>query len=182
MCVWYSASMKRIPFLDVPVHDALGSPRCRLVASLGTTTSAGALAAELGLFSGVFESIQGHARRGRLRMRRKGSARPAWCSGPGTNPDPCAGLDGRVQRGFAAAALHPIAGGLSAIALVVPFSADHVVRYWTQVKLVYGVEAWLFVCAWVFLRATALASFGRSRNRAPLEPQGLVVRRPRESA
>ena len=44
---------------------------------------------------------------------------------------------------------HPIAGALSALALVVPFSPDRVVRYWTQVKLVYGVT-WLFVCGWVF--------------------------------
>jgi hypothetical protein len=35
------------------------------------------------------------------------------------------------------------------VALALPFEPDRVERYWTRVKLVYGV-AWLAICAWVF--------------------------------
>jgi hypothetical protein len=51
---------------------------------------------------------------------------------------------------YAALALHPIAGAISVVALLVPFASDKVARYWTLVKLVYGVT-WLFICGWAFL-------------------------------
>jgi hypothetical protein len=51
---------------------------------------------------------------------------------------------------YAALFMHPAAAAISAGALIVPFTAANIERYWTRVKLVYGVS-WLVICAWVFL-------------------------------
>jgi hypothetical protein len=45
--------------------------------------------------------------------------------------------------------MHPIAGAVTAAALILPFHPDRVAVYWTRVKMVYGV-AWLAICAFVF--------------------------------
>jgi len=59
----------------------------------------------------------------------------------------------RVQMVFcslyALLVLQPWAAAVSAGALVVPFSETNIERYWTRVKLVYGI-AWLVICAWVW--------------------------------
>ena len=50
---------------------------------------------------------------------------------------------------YALLVLQPWAAAVSLGALVVPFSETSIERYWTRVKLVYGV-AWLVICAWVW--------------------------------
>ena len=42
------------------------------------------------------------------------------------------------------------AASVALLALVIPFGADAVERYWTRVKLVYGL-AWLAACALCFM-------------------------------
>jgi 4-hydroxybenzoate polyprenyltransferase len=146
ICWIYSAVLKRLPFLDmlaimiwgltmpltgVPLDSALGW----------------AMAVQLGLFAGVFESIQ--------------VIRDA---------DEDAGVEGvrttgvvlgqrrtlALARGlmllccvYTAAVMHPLAAVILAGAFLVPFTPEHIERYWTRVKLVYGVS-WLLVCAWVY--------------------------------
>lgn len=148
ICWIYSAYLKRLPVLDmlaimiwgltmpltgVPLDSALGW----------------AMALQLGLFAGVFESIQ--------------VIRDA---------DEDAGVEGvrttgvvlgqrrtlALARGlmllccvYTAAVIHPLAALVLAGAFLVPFTPEHIERYWTRVKIVYGI-AWLFVCAWVYLQ------------------------------
>jgi hypothetical protein len=50
---------------------------------------------------------------------------------------------------YAALYMHPIAAAVSAVALFLPFIESNIEKYWTRVKLVYGV-AWLVICAWVW--------------------------------
>jgi hypothetical protein len=54
-----------------------------------------------------------------------------------------------VSTAFAVLVIHPIAGLVSAVSLVIPFTPDRIARYWTLVKMNYGVT-WLFICAWIF--------------------------------
>jgi 4-hydroxybenzoate polyprenyltransferase len=146
ICWIYSAVLKRLPFLDmlaimiwgltmpltgVPLDSALGW----------------AMAVQLGLFAGVFESIQ--------------VIRDA---------DEDAGVEGvrttgvvlgqrrtlALARGlmllccvYTAAVMHPLASVILAGAVLVPVTPEHIERSWTRVKLVYGVS-WLLVCAWVY--------------------------------
>jgi hypothetical protein len=50
---------------------------------------------------------------------------------------------------YAALYMHPLAAAISAVALFLPFIESNIEKYWTRVKLVYGV-AWLVICAWVW--------------------------------
>jgi hypothetical protein len=55
---------------------------------------------------------------------------------------------------YTAVVMHPLAAVILAGAFLVPFTPERIERYWTRVKLVYGV-AWLFVCAWVYFVGTS---------------------------
>jgi 4-hydroxybenzoate polyprenyltransferase len=55
-----------------------------------------------------------------------------------------------VCTAYAAFFMHPAAAAVSAAALFIPFTESNIERYWTRVKLVYGVS-WLVICAWVWL-------------------------------
>lgn len=145
LCVAYSAWLKHRALVDVIamalwgfVMPLSGSP---LHSVLGIC-----LAAQLGLMSSVFETIQvvrdhdADARQGVrttavvLGLRRSvGLARVAMLA---------ASL-------YGALVLHPVAGVVSACALVLPWVPERTEAYWTRVKLVYGA-AWLWACASVF--------------------------------
>jgi 1,4-dihydroxy-2-naphthoate octaprenyltransferase len=56
-----------------------------------------------------------------------------------------------LSAAYAAAFLHPLAAALAATALALPASSRRAARYWTGVKVVYGLS-WLTTCAVVFLR------------------------------
>jgi 4-hydroxybenzoate polyprenyltransferase len=107
------------------------------------------LALQLGLFSGVFETIQvmrdadADAAAGvRTTGVALGRARTLWL--------------GRAlmlaASSYALLVMQPVAAGISAMALLVPSHPQRVERYWTHVKMIYGV-AWLLICVWVFFHA-----------------------------
>jgi 4-hydroxybenzoate polyprenyltransferase len=146
ICAWYSAHLKRRPYVDIIAMMVWGvaMPLCGspVQSVLGLC-----LALQLGLFSGVFETIQvmrdvdDDAQEEGVRTTAVvlGKTRTLWL----------ARALMVLSSSYALLVLHPIAGALSAVALVLPFEADRVERYWTRVKLVYGI-AWLAICAWVF--------------------------------
>jgi 4-hydroxybenzoate polyprenyltransferase len=149
ICWWYSALLKHRPYLDILAMMlwGLSMPLCGVPP---TSVLGWALALLLGLYSAVFESIQvmrdadedaeenvrttgvvlGKART--LKLARAGMV---------------------LSAAYAAIAIHPIAAGITALTLVVPFSDTKIERYWTQVKMVCGI-AWLFICVWVFLKGS----------------------------
>jgi 4-hydroxybenzoate polyprenyltransferase len=145
ICILYSAYLKQRPYLDVVSMMIWGltMPLC------GTPLSSAlgwCLAVQLALFSGVFESIQ--VMRDADEDAEEGVRTTGVVLGKARTL-----LLARVimvaVSAYAGLVMHPIAAVLSAFALFVPFSPTRVERYWTHVKLVYGIT-WLFVCAWVF--------------------------------
>jgi 4-hydroxybenzoate polyprenyltransferase len=145
ICFWYSAQLKHRPYLDIGAMIVWGftMPLC------GTpiTHPAGLwMALQLGLFSGVFETIQV------MRDADEDAEEGVRTTGVALGKRRTLSL-ARVQMVacslYAALIMLPWAAAVSALALVVPFSEQSIERYWTRVKLVYGVS-WLVVCAWVF--------------------------------
>ena len=153
VCVWYSAYLKRRPYLDVVAMMVWGvaMPACGFPwqSHLGWC-----MAFELGLFSGVFEAIQV------MRDADEDAIEGVRTTGVVLGKARTLTL-ARVLMvacsAFAALVLHPVAGLLSALALVVPFSPDKVATYWTRVKLIYGAT-WLFVCTWLFFSGHGTAA------------------------
>jgi len=147
ICWWYSAILKRRPFWDIVAMMVWGlaMPMC---GSPVERTLGWCLAAQLGLFSGVFESIQ--------------VMRDADADAADQGVRTTAVVLGKkrtlllaraimvVCTAYAALALSPIAAAISAAALFLPFDAQRVEIYWTRVKMVYGVT-WLVICATVYL-------------------------------
>jgi 4-hydroxybenzoate polyprenyltransferase len=148
VCWWYSAYLKRRPFVDVLAMMVWGvtMPLCGV--PLGSTLG-WLMAVQLGLFSGVFESIQ--VMRDAEDDAEESDVRTTGVVlGVKRTHVLARGIMVSVTA-YAALAMHPIAALLSAGAFLVPFSEDDIAKYWTRVKLVYGVT-WLFICAWVFIQ------------------------------
>src|SRR5262249_12003943 len=138
ICVWYSAQLKRRPFADIPAMMLWGAlmPLCGvpLPNRLG-----GALALQLGLFSGVFEAIpvMGDAEEDAAQaVRTTGVALGKVRTLAATR-----GLM-LLSSAYALACADPLAALVSAAAPLMRFTAGAEARYWTRVKLVYGL-AWL---------------------------------------
>jgi 4-hydroxybenzoate polyprenyltransferase len=146
ICVWYSAQLKRRPYADVLAMMAWGvaMPLCGapVTSALGVC-----MALQLGLYSGVFETIQV------LRDHDDDAKQGVRTTSVVLGAERTLAL-ARVlmvaASAYALVVMHPLSATISAGALLVPFDARDVARYWTRVKLVYGV-AWLALCAWVFL-------------------------------
>jgi 4-hydroxybenzoate polyprenyltransferase len=145
ICIWYSAQLKRRPFADILSMMIWGVSMPLCGAPLRSVLGL-ALALQLGLFSGVFEVIQV------LRDRHEDAQQHVRTTAVVLGV-PRTVMLGRVlmfaTSVYALAVMHPIAAVISMGALLVPFSADAVERYWTRVKLVYGV-AWLVICGFVY--------------------------------
>jgi 4-hydroxybenzoate polyprenyltransferase len=147
ICWWYSAQLKRVPYADVLAMmiwgiamPLLGSP---IDHALGWV-----LALQLGLFSGVFESIQ--VIRDADADARQGVRTTAVALGKGGALTVARALM-LASSLYLLLVIHPVAAVISAGALLVPFRVDRVVQYWTRVKLVYGTT-WLFICVLVFFQ------------------------------
>ena len=146
VCWWYSAQLKHRPFLDILAMAIWGvaMPLCGspMDSSLGIM-----MALQLGLFSGVFETIQ--VLRDADEDAAEGVRTTAVVLGK-----PRTLLLARVLMLactlYAALYMQPWAAVISLVALAIPFTTENIERYWTRVKLAYGV-AWLVICAWVFL-------------------------------
>ena len=145
-CWWYSAKLKHVPYLDIVVMIIWGltMPLCGtpITNILGL-----AMTLQLGLFSGVFESIQV------MRDADEDAEEGVRTTGVVLGKKRTLIL-ARVMMvlvtAYAALFMHLAVAAISAVALVVPFIESNIERYWTRIKLVYGV-AWLALCLWVFL-------------------------------
>jgi 4-hydroxybenzoate polyprenyltransferase len=145
ICWWYSAQLKHRPYLDIVAMIIWGvtMPLCGspVTSILGLT-----MALQLGLFSGVFETIQ--VMRDADEDAKEGVRTTGVVLGKARSFRLAQGLMALVTL-YAALFMLPWAAVISSLALVLPFSEDKVESYWTRVKLVYGVS-WLVMCAWVF--------------------------------
>lgn len=145
ICFWYSAQLKHRPYLDILAMIIWGVTMPLCGSPLDNTVGL-LMALQLGLFSGVFETIQV--------MRDADEDREEGVRTTGVVLGKARSLTlARVQMVlcslYALLVLQPWAAAVSLGALIVPFSERDIERYWTRVKLVYGV-AWLVICAWVF--------------------------------
>jgi lycopene elongase/hydratase (dihydrobisanhydrobacterioruberin-forming) len=147
ICILYSAYWKRTPFMDIPAMMVwgLGMPLCGVP---WKNVLGWCMAIQLGWFSGVFESIQ--VMRDADEDALEGVRTTGVVLGKAKTLFLARALM-VVSSIYAALVLHPVAAGVSAIALGVPFSVNDIARYWTQVKLVYGI-AWLVICGLIFLQ------------------------------
>jgi 4-hydroxybenzoate polyprenyltransferase len=145
ICWWYSAKLKHMPFADI-IAMILWGIWIPLSGSPLTNLLGLAMATMLGLFSGVFESIQ--VMRDADEDAEEGVRTTGVVLGKKRTLMLARALM-VVCTVYAALYMHPIAAAVSAVALFVPFIESNVEKYWTRVKLVYGV-AWLVICAWVW--------------------------------
>ena len=158
ICWWYSAKLKHMPYLDILAMMIWGvtMPLCGSPVQniLGL-----AMAAQLGWFSGVFEAIQV------MRDADEDAEEGVRTTGVVLGKRRTLMLARALMLAsslYAALFMHPAAALISAGALLVPFDDKAIERYWTRVKLVYGV-AWLATIAWVFSHGETsglLASIG----------------------
>jgi 4-hydroxybenzoate polyprenyltransferase len=145
ICWWYSAKLKHMPYLDILAMIIWGVtiPMCGtpLTNLLGVS-----MTLLLGLFSGVFESIQV------MRDADEDAEEGVRTTGVVLGKKKTLALARALMvlcTVYAALFMHPAAAAISAGALFVPFTEANIERYWTRVKLVYGVS-WLVICGWVF--------------------------------
>lgn len=148
VCLWYSAYLKRRPYVDIPAMMVWGlmMPLC---GSPWNSTLGVCLALQLGLFSGVFETIQV------MRDADADAAEGVRTTGVALGRVRTLGLTRvlmLVSSAYALLFIQPMAAAISAVSLVVPCRSERIERYWTHVKLIYGI-AWLVVCGWVFFKA-----------------------------
>jgi 4-hydroxybenzoate polyprenyltransferase len=164
VCWWYSASLKHMPYADIVAMVVWGitMPLCGTPIDnmLGL-----AMTLQLGLFSGVFESIQV------MRDADEDAEEGVRTTGVVLGKKRTLTL-ARVLMvactAYAVLYMHPLAAAVSAFALFVPFIPSNIEKYWTRVKLVYGVS-WLVICAWVFFNgeSSGLLATVRSNNATP---------------
>lgn len=148
VCLWYSAKLKRVPIADITAMIIWGvtMPLCGVPLSAMAGVG-GALALQLGLFSGVFECIQV------MRDADEDKLEGVRTTGVVLGQRYTLALTRVLMVGstvYALLVLHPIAAAISAAALVVPFLPDRLETYWTRVKVLYGL-AWLALCGLIYL-------------------------------
>ena len=146
ICWWYSAILKRRPFLDIIAMMVWGlaMPMC---GSPVNSTLGWLMAIQLGVFSGVFETIQ-VMRDADADSEEAGVMTTGVVLGKRRTLMLARALM-IICTLYAGLVLSPIGGLLSAVALLVPFTPDRIELYWTRVKLWYGVE-WLAICAYIW--------------------------------
>lgn len=158
VCWWYSAQLKHRPYLDIVAMIIWGVTMPMVGVPLGSLVGV-VMALQLGLFSGVFETIQV------MRDADEDAEEGVQTTGVVLGKERSLML-ARVQMvGVSLYALlmtHPIAAVISAAALAIPFSNQAIEQYWTRIKLTYGI-AWLSICAFVWYMGHTsglLAAFG----------------------
>lgn len=147
ICWWYSAILKRRPFVDIIAMMIWGfaMPFCGVPFE---STLGWLMAVQLGLFSGVFESIQ--VMRDADDDAHEEDVRTTGVVLGKQKTLMLARVIMVAVAAYAAVAMHPVAGILCGSVLMIPFHEDRIKQYWTRVKMVYGVT-WLFICGFVFL-------------------------------
>lgn len=163
ICWWYSAKLKHTPFMDI-VAMVIWGVTMPLCGSPVDNLLGLAMALQLGLFSGVFETIQV------LRDADEDADENVRTTGVVLGKKRTLVLAKILMlpvTAYAALYMHPIAAAVTAVALVVPFIPTNIERYWTRIKLVYGV-AWLVICAWVFFYGESSGLLASIRPNAPV--------------
>ena len=147
ICWWYSAKLKHAPPWDI-VAMMIWGVTMPLVGAPVSNLLGWALSLQLGLFSGVFETIQ--VMRDAEEDAKEGVRTTGVMLGVKRS--------GTLARAlmvlctlYAAMVLHPWVAAVTIVALLIPCDERNIETYWTRVKLVYGV-AWLMLCAWVFFQ------------------------------
>ena len=155
ICWWYSAQLKHRPGWDIVAMIIWGiaMPLC---GSPVTHPVGLFMALQLGLFSGVFETIQ--VMRDADEDRDEGVRTTGVVLGKARTLQ-LARAQMIVCTLYALLFMQPWAAGVSLLALVLPFSESNIEQYWTRVKLVYGVS-WLVICGWVFLNGQRAGLLG----------------------
>lgn len=145
ICWWYSAQLKHRPYLDILAMVIWGvtMPLC---GSPMTSVLGLVMAVQLGAYSGVFETIQ--VMRDADEDAEEGVRTTGVVLGKARTLRLAQGLMVVVSI-YALLFMLPWAAAISSLALVIPFDENNVERYWTRVKMVYGVS-WLVICAWVW--------------------------------
>lgn len=146
ICWWYSAKLKHMPYMDIFAMFIWGvtMPLCGSPVDnvLGLT-----MALQLGMFSAVFETIQ--VMRDADEDADEGVRTTGVVLGKRRSLILARVLMVATTL-YAVLFMHPAAAAISAVAMFLPFIESNIERYWTRVKLVYGVS-WLVICAWVFM-------------------------------
>lgn len=141
ICLAYSSRLKHKPYYDVLAMALWGVAMplsgCPLDRTLGIC-----MALQLGLFSAVFEVIQ--VVRDRDADARMGVRTTAVALGIPGSMWLCRVLM-LLCAAYSALVLHPATGAIALLALFLRVRNGRVDRYWTAVKLTYGM-AWLFAC------------------------------------
>jgi 4-hydroxybenzoate polyprenyltransferase len=162
ICWAYSARLKHLPGLDIAAMVIWGLTMPLTGVPLEYVLGWW-LVAQLGLFSGVFESIQ--VLRDRVEDRSLGVQTTAVVLGARRTLLLVRGLV-LVAAGFMVAALDPWAGLLVATAALLPCRQGDgeeqaqalVSGYWDRVRLIFGL-AWLAVCARIYLEGASAGLF-----------------------
>ena len=147
ICWWYSAQLKRMPYVDIIAMFIWGVTMVMWATPIDDLLGL-AMALQLGMFSSVFETIQ--VMRDADEDAEQEGVRT---TGVVLGKRRCLILARVLMVSttvYTAAFMHPAAAAISAVALFLPFIESNIERYWTRVKLVYGVS-WLVICAWVFM-------------------------------
>ena len=161
ICWWYSAKLKHMPYMDIFAMFIWGVAM-PLWAAVGDTLGI-VMALQLGMYSAVFETIQ--VMRDADEDAEEGVRTTGVVLGKRRSL-----ILARVlmvaTTAFALLFMHPAAAAVSAIALFIPFIESNIEKYWTRVKLVYGVS-WLVICAVVFLSGEGSGLLASIRSHAP---------------
>lgn len=150
VCWLYSARLKRRPFVDVAAMMVWGMAMPAVAVPPGATEGWWLLG-QLGLFSGVFETIQ--VLRDREADERRGIRTTAVVLGRARTQRLARGL--MVLAGiYAGACFHPALVVLPMVAAALPIPAAAVQGYWHRVRLLLG-STLLVECALLYAHAGA---------------------------
>lgn len=153
LCWAYSARLKLVPFADVASMTLWGVVMPLVAVPLDSGVG-WLLLGQLGLFSTCFELIQ--VVRDRDEDAAAGIETTAVRLGV---PRTLALARGAMLAAalYATLVLNVYAGPWLLLAAFLPFDASHVERYWTRVRLVFGI-VWLVTLAWIWLTQATLGA------------------------
>jgi 4-hydroxybenzoate polyprenyltransferase len=155
LCVVYSGRLKGVPFVDVLAMAAWGVGMTAVAFPVGARLG-WALAVQLGLFSAVFETIQ--VVRDHDGDKAEGVRTTAVFLGPERTLLLARALV-IVSAAYGTAFLHRWFGPAELVALAVPtsVSASRIDRYWTAIRVVFGVVL-IGIFGWVFATGRAFGA------------------------